>query len=433
MTTPFNHPQRGADARRALAAVAFAALAIHPASALHYKPYGEAPPLQVELDCGNPSLASGSPLFRTAPAGFAEYSFRGLCKGVNQQTYVSYWVSGTWTPTETDPRKANASESYNIQLNKDVWPSRDPGTRGEGSVVFIFGAHCNIDPWLNPGTANCTPVGDNVPDDVRRAWPALAAARFPRSRNGIPDQQRGRLLAEYQRINPVRVAATPRVGNAKLDAKVIEASPYGTATKTPGMPRPAGFVAEATPHPGRQTMAAPDARAQAKIAPPEIVLPAPGSQMGHGQLRVQVRAPVGSDNAVAEVEFSWLEPRQRTPSATPPAAAPATVVWKVPMAQLARGAIVPPADSPTRTGPWLVKVRSGAGAWSTGVSFNFSAPQFSRTATTTEQGGSVFTKSALNPQPLPPKSGGNPATDAKTQVPTGAARNWNQAPAILGR
>src|SRR3954469_9277100 len=94
------------------------------AMALHYKPYGEAPAPVVELDCVNPNLAAGSPIFKTAPKGFAEYSFRGLCNVKNQQSYVSYCVSCTWTPTETDPHKANASESYNIQLNQEVWPSR---------------------------------------------------------------------------------------------------------------------------------------------------------------------------------------------------------------------------------------------------------------------------------------------------------------------
>lgn len=410
-----------------------AALSVPPAGALHFKPYGAAEAPQMELECGNPSLAAGSPMFRTAPAGMAEYSFRGLCKGVNQQVYVTYWTGGTWTPTETDPRRANASESYNIQLNNEVWQTREADAQGRGSVVFLLGAHCNMDPWLHPRTAVCTPTGNNIPDDVRRAWPALATAGFPLSRNGIPGAQLQKLLADYERLNPPRVAATPRVGPSAYDTKVTEANRYGAMVK----PHEAGggmtqFTNDQARIDTRRTLSEQSLQTQVRVSPPEILAPAPGSAQTQGRLRVQVKPSTVSGNAIAEVEFSWLEPRRTQPSQPPPAAAPAAVVWKVPMAQLAQGAVVPAASGPTQTGPWLVRVRSGAGAWSTGVSFNFATGVSSRVSAAAIGDNGVLTRSVLNPQPLPPKSQSESTQGAKAQDKAGA-RNWSQAPAILGK
>ncbi len=330
----------------------------------------------------------------------AEYSFRGLCKGKDQQTYVSYWATGTWTPGETDPRKANASESYNAQLNKNVWPSRSVDARGQGSVVFILGAHCNSDPWLHPATAQCTPVGDNIPDDVRRAWPALATASFPMSRQAIGAAQRPKLIADYERINPPRVAATPRVGPVGVDAKVIEASPYATNKR-----------------------ASDSALLGSGGAAPGIISPAPGSTSMAGHLRVQIRMTKGRTGGNADVEFTKLDPRRQTPSPMASrSAGGAPIVWKVATAQLAQGANVPAGAGPDATGPWLVRVRLDGGAWSQAVSFNFSTTDPSSHAASTTMNSNPATKSALNPQPLPP---------APSSI--SGKRDWGQASGILGK
>ena len=102
------------------------------------------------------------------------------------------------------------------------------------------------------------------------------------------------------------------------------------------------------------------------------------------------------------------------------------------MTQLAHGALVPAASGPTQTGAWLVRVRSGTGPWSTGVSFNFATGATSRVSAIATREESALTKSALNPQPLPPKSRSEPAQNAKVQS-QGGARDWNQAPSILGK
>ena len=385
---------------RVVAVMVGAALAASPAQALHVKSFGEAPGPVVEIDCALPSL-SAAPNFRTAPAGMAEYSFRGLCKGKDQQTYVSYWVSATWTPGETDPRKANASESYNAQLNKNVWPSRSVDARGQGSVVFILGAHCNTDPWLHPATAQCTPLGDNIPDDVRAAWPALVSASFPRSREAIGNAQRTKYLADYERINPPRVAAAPRVGPAGVDAKVIEASPYATNKRASDSALLGG---------GR--------------AAPGIISPAPGSTSVAGHLRVQIRMTKDRTGGNADVEFTKLDPRRQAPSptASPSSAGSAPIVWKVATAQLAQGANVPGNAGPDATGPWLLRVRIDGGAWSQAVSFNFSTNDPSSHATSSSMSRNPAIKSALNPQPLPP-----------AQSSISGKRDWGQATGILGK
>lgn len=149
--------------------------------------HAQADPPRAELNCSDGGLAA-HPEFTQVSPGRAEYSFSGACIAHDGRSFA-YRAGGTWTPSETNPANANASETYRIDMLSG--PSR--------SFDVIMGAHCTADPWLND--AQCTRIGDNVPVEVRALWPGLVGSTFPRSRYGIREDQRVPLRAEYARAN----------------------------------------------------------------------------------------------------------------------------------------------------------------------------------------------------------------------------------------
>ena len=129
------------------------------------------------------------PKFTQASPGRAEYSFSGVCTARDSGRMLGYRVDATWTPTESNPANANASEVFRVDTLSG--PSQ--------SFTVVLGARCDADPWLN--AARCTRVGDNVPDELQQLWPGFADSLFPFTRNGISRDQRDALRAEYARNN----------------------------------------------------------------------------------------------------------------------------------------------------------------------------------------------------------------------------------------
>lgn len=161
----------------------------------------------MQLRCDVPQHnAFGSPVFGKVPPGIAEYQFVGSCKGDDGQATATYRARGTWTPTESNAAKANASEVYEFNLFRTLALDAPNGSRVR-TFAFIIGARCDRDPWLY-SNARCTAVGNNIPDEVKQAWPEVTAARFPRSRVAIGAAEQRRLRAMYAQANP-GVATTP--------------------------------------------------------------------------------------------------------------------------------------------------------------------------------------------------------------------------------
>lgn len=147
----------------------------------------------------------GNPKFTQVSPGRAEYSFSGLCTTRDGRS-LGYRAEGTWTPSEANPVNANASEIYRIDTLSG--PSQ--------SFVVVLGARCDKDPWLN--NANCTRVGDNMPDELRDLWPELAGPLFPYSRPWVPYDQRDALRAEYDRANGRRDRAQALIDGVRINS-----------------------------------------------------------------------------------------------------------------------------------------------------------------------------------------------------------------------
>ena len=145
------------------------------------------PPRTPAVTCNGGGLTA-RPTFNQVSPGRAEYHFSGVCT-TREGRFLGYRLDATWTPSETNPANANASEIYRIDSLSG--PSQ--------SYVVILGARCERDPWLND--ASCTRVGDNMPDELRELWPELGSSLFPYSRRGIPYDQRDALRAEYAHVN----------------------------------------------------------------------------------------------------------------------------------------------------------------------------------------------------------------------------------------
>ena len=145
-------------------------------------------PRSPSVTCNGGGLAA-PPKFGRAPPGVAEYSFSAWCVTRAGQN-LGYLATGTWTPSETNPANANASEIYRIRHLSGPTQSYD----------VILGARCDSDPWLNP-RANCRRIGDNLPDELRTIWPDLITDLFPYSRRAIPYGEQDGLRAQYNAIN----------------------------------------------------------------------------------------------------------------------------------------------------------------------------------------------------------------------------------------
>jgi hypothetical protein len=128
------------------------------------------------------------PEFSQISPGRAEYHFSGVCTTRTGRS-VGYRIDATWTPSESNPGNANASEIYHVDFVSG--PSM-PG-------VAVVGWRCARDPWLND--ADCVRIGATVPEQPSEFWEEFGAKSLPVSRLSIPRDQRAALRDQYARVN----------------------------------------------------------------------------------------------------------------------------------------------------------------------------------------------------------------------------------------
>jgi hypothetical protein len=207
------------------------------------KPYGTEEP--VPLTCSRPSI-QGHPAFLKQPRGAARYRFGGTCQS---PTYpgkqLTYRWEGSWTPSERNAQKPNASEAVEI-TGYEFFPDfrdRAPG----GRIYMYWTARCQRDPWLQPAADNCQRMRPYIPADLRQGVPELLAdsRSFPVTRRVISQRDRQRLLAEYKRVNPPPVAQ-PFVPGQGVPTPVSPPPVARPLVPGGGVPRPL----TQTPHTG---------------------------------------------------------------------------------------------------------------------------------------------------------------------------------------
>lgn len=176
--------------------------------------------------CSPPKLA-GPPQFLSMPKGTAKYPFSGVCTSPESPgDQIQYRLEGSWSPSETDPNKPNASESVTMTGFEPFIPIRAPG----GSIFMYWTARCKTDPWLQPENANCRLIGTSIPDDLREAVPNLLTLNFPKTDNMIGPADRQRLYAQYLRLNsPIAGTKLNREGRAPTPDMFIITNPVWNA------------------------------------------------------------------------------------------------------------------------------------------------------------------------------------------------------------
>jgi hypothetical protein len=318
-------------------------------------PFGTTPadPTPVPTQCTPPRL-TGFPQFLRTPPGTAKYLFDGTCSNPAQLpgAQLAYRWEGSWSPSEQDPNKPNASESITITGYEPFIPDRAPG----GRLFMYWTARCNRDPWLSAEGASCQRLGAFIPDDLRQVTPDLQATSFPRTRDAIPANDRPRLYAEYQRFNsPAKTRVLPGV------LAPVTTNDMFTITK-----------------------------------------PGENDRVVQGQMIVAAMQPKVGMTPVTELEFRWLDAPNNQPYVN-------TFVVDTP--KLLQGYPVDPRVTRGNVGRWEVRARiSGQavpGPWSLPVRF-----QLLLTQPTQSQ---PFMAPQTTPLPSssvvqPPPQGGGPAT-----------------------
>lgn len=161
----------------------------------------DGPPPSEQLGCRTSGLV-GHPDFNGGLRGSASYRIRGNCSSADHMQSVSYDVDASWTPSETNPDRPNATEIFHITSNDNLSPDTRAQEGGEGYTEnVILSAHCDRDPWLSQAT--CRRVGDTLPDSVHETWAAIPAGRFPTTASAIGPADRLRLRADYNAANGV--------------------------------------------------------------------------------------------------------------------------------------------------------------------------------------------------------------------------------------
>src|SRR4030095_10612687 len=108
-------------------------------------------PMLVPTTCSPPKLA-GHPQFLNSPRGSAKYPFNGICTSPERPgAQLTYRLEGSWSPSETDPNKPNASESIEIMGFEPFMPLRASG----GRIFMYWTGRCKQDPWVQPDSFNC--------------------------------------------------------------------------------------------------------------------------------------------------------------------------------------------------------------------------------------------------------------------------------------
>ncbi len=269
-------------------------------------------PQLVPTTCTSPKL--GAPQFLHSPKGTARYPFNGICTSHERPgAQMLYSLEGSWFPSDTDPNKPNASESFTMTGYESFMPDRMPG----GSIFMYWTAHCKTDPWLQPEGASCRLIGTVIPDDLRQAVPDLLTLNFPKTENMINPADRQRLHAQYLRLN----------------------SPVAGAKRIPGVMAPTNdmFV---------------------------ITNPMWNVIVQQGQLFLKADPPRVGSTSVTQLEFRWLDAPPNQPYVN---------TFAIDTAMLLQGYQVPHSVTRGHEGRWEVRVRSSGkavpGPWSFPVMF----------------------------------------------------------------
>lgn len=311
-------------------------------------PLDEPNVLPIHTTCSPPKLA-GPPQFLSMPKGTAKYPFSGVCTSPESPgNQIQYRLEASWSPSEADPNKPNASESVTMTGFEPFIPIRAPG----GSVFMYWTARCKTDPWLQPEGAGCRLIGTSIPDDVRQAVPGLLTLNFPKTDNMIAPADRQRFSAQYLRLNS-SVAGTRlnREGRAPTaDMFIIINPPWNTSVQ-------------------------------------------------QGQLFLKAQLPKVGATPVTELEFRWLDAPQNQPYVN-------TFVVDTPM--LLQGYQVAPAVTRGHEGRWEVRARSSgkavSGPWSFPVRFKLfltQQTQSQRQSSPVQQTAPLPSSSVVPPSPVP--------------------------------
>lgn len=323
----------------------------------------------------SPPRFTGQATFLNHPKGTAKYLFDGICTSPQRPgAQIQYQLEASWSPSETDPKKPNASESVTITGYEPFISNRSPN----GRVFMYWTGRCQADPWLQPDIANCRYVGISIPNDLRTAIPEFQSLNFPKTESIIGPADRQRLQAQYLGLNP---KLRPPTAQYRVDPPVLGA-----------------------PRPGVAPM---------MIAPPELISPVAGNVVTQGTILVKILRSLGGR---AEVEFTWLD---QPP--LPPGVVLETKNWLVTMDQLAVGAVAPP-QMTDKPGRWQVRVRKILdynARWSQAVPFQvvlvpgqqlIEPPRTQKGMRKIPSAPGMMLNpqlgeaSELNPQPLPPRT-----------------------------
>jgi hypothetical protein len=181
----------------------------------------EQPTQPIPVTCAQP-LLNGLPQFLTWPKGSAKYRFQETCSSsARPGAVMTIRWEGSWTPSETQRDKPNASETLEITGYEPFFPDRAPG----GKIFMYWTARCTKDPWLQ--TSICNPFGAYVPDDLRQALPDIDKQSFPRTGKIISAADKRRLSAEYQQVNPSyfsKFGIEPRMSSKVLQAPISQSA-----------------------------------------------------------------------------------------------------------------------------------------------------------------------------------------------------------------
>lgn len=317
----------------------------------------------IQTTCSPPTLA-GPPQFLSMPKGTAKYPFSGVCTSPESPgAQIHYRLEGSWSPSETDPNKPNASESVTMTGFEPFIPIRAPG----GSIFMYWTARCKTDPWLQPENASCRLIGTYIPDDLREAVPNLLTLNFPKTDNMIAPADRQRFSAQYLRFN------SP-VAGMRFNREV-------------GAPTPDMFT---------------------------ITNPVWNALVQQGQLFIKAQLPKVGATPVTELEFRWL---------AAPNTQPFVNRYVIDTSVLLQGYQVPGAVTRGHEGRWEVRARASGkavpGPWSFPVQFRLFITQPTQSKKQAPppmvQQAPLPSSSVTQPSPIQQSS---PLPSSVTQAPT---------------